>query len=35
MPPAPKVFKTSHRVRFSDLDPYNHMTALMRSSSAP
>jgi acyl-CoA thioester hydrolase len=23
--PAPLVFKTSHRIRFSDLDPYNHM----------
>jgi acyl-CoA thioester hydrolase len=26
MPTAPKIFKTNHRIRFSDLDPYNHMT---------
>jgi acyl-CoA thioester hydrolase len=26
MPPAPIVFETKHGVRFSDLDPYNHMT---------
>ena len=26
MPPAPVVFKTKHRIRFSDLDPYNHMS---------
>ncbi len=26
MSTAPRVFKTSHRIRFSDLDPYNHMT---------
>jgi acyl-CoA thioester hydrolase len=26
MSPAPKVFTTNHRIRFSDLDPYNHMT---------
>ena len=23
--PSPIVFKTAHRVQFSDLDPYNHM----------
>jgi len=23
---TPLVFKTTHRIRFSDLDPYNHMT---------
>jgi len=26
MPPAPLVFKTTHRIRFSDLDLYNHVT---------
>jgi len=26
MPPAPIVFKTSHRIRFSDLDLYGHMS---------
>jgi acyl-CoA thioester hydrolase len=26
MPPTPIVFKTTHGIRFSDLDPYNHMT---------
>lgn len=26
MPTVPKVFKTNHRIKFSDLDPYNHMT---------
>jgi acyl-CoA thioester hydrolase len=26
MPPAPIVFKTTHRIRFSDLDPYGHMS---------
>jgi len=26
MPPVPIVFKTKHRIRFSDLDPYNHMS---------
>jgi acyl-CoA thioester hydrolase len=26
MPAMPIVFKTTHEVRFSDLDPYNHMT---------
>jgi acyl-CoA thioester hydrolase len=26
MPTTPIVFKTAHRIRFSDLDPYNHMT---------
>jgi acyl-CoA thioester hydrolase len=26
MPKTPIVFKTTHRIRFSDLDPYNHMT---------
>jgi acyl-CoA thioester hydrolase len=26
MSPAPIVFKTKHRIRFSDLDPYNHMS---------
>jgi len=26
MSTPPRVFKTSHRIRFSDLDPYNHMT---------
>jgi len=26
MPTTPIVFKTTHRIRFSDLDPYNHMT---------
>jgi acyl-CoA thioester hydrolase len=26
MPPTPIVFRTTHRIRFSDLDPYNHMT---------
>jgi len=25
VPQAPIVFKTSHQIRFSDLDPYNHM----------
>ena len=25
MPKSPIVFKTTHRIRFSDLDPYNHM----------
>jgi acyl-CoA thioester hydrolase len=24
--PAPIVFRSAHRVRFSDLDPYNHMS---------
>jgi acyl-CoA thioester hydrolase len=24
--PAPLVFETKHRIRFSDLDPYNHMS---------
>jgi acyl-CoA thioester hydrolase len=24
--PKPIVFKTTHRIRFSDLDPYNHMS---------
>jgi acyl-CoA thioester hydrolase len=24
--PAPLVFRTQHRIRFSDLDPYNHMS---------
>ena len=26
MSPAPIIFKTKHRIRFSDLDPYNHMS---------
>jgi acyl-CoA thioester hydrolase len=26
MATAPIVFKTTHAIRFSDLDPYNHMT---------
>jgi acyl-CoA thioester hydrolase len=26
MSTTPIVFKTTHRIRFSDLDPYNHMT---------
>ena len=26
MSTAPIVFKTTHRIRFSDLDPYNHMS---------
>ena len=26
MPKAPIVFKTTHRIRFSDLDPYNHVS---------
>jgi acyl-CoA thioester hydrolase len=26
MPPSPIVFKTNHRIRFSDLDLYNHMS---------
>jgi acyl-CoA thioester hydrolase len=26
MPPTPIVFRTTHRVRFSDLDTYDHMT---------
>ena len=26
MPTTPIVFKTTHRIRFSDLDPFNHMT---------
>ena len=26
MPMTPIVFKSSHRIQFSDLDPYNHMT---------
>jgi acyl-CoA thioester hydrolase len=26
MPPTPIVFKTTHAIRFSDLDLYNHMT---------
>ena len=26
MPPAPITFKTRHRVRFSELDLYNHMS---------
>lgn len=25
MPKAPVVFTTTHRVKFSDLDPYNHL----------
>lgn len=25
MPPTPIVFATTHRVQFSDLDPYNHV----------
>jgi acyl-CoA thioester hydrolase len=25
MPRTPIVFRTTHRIRFSDLDPYNHM----------
>jgi acyl-CoA thioester hydrolase len=24
--PAPIVFRSTHRIRFSDLDPYNHMS---------
>src|SRR5262249_50307015 len=24
--PTPITFKTTHRIRFSDLDPYNHLT---------
>jgi acyl-CoA thioester hydrolase len=24
--PTPIVFKSAHRIRFSDLDPYNHMS---------
>ena len=26
MSKSPIVFKTTHRIRFSDLDPYNHVT---------
>jgi acyl-CoA thioester hydrolase len=26
MPRTPIVFKSTHRIRFSDLDPYNHMS---------
>lgn len=26
MSPAPIVFKSTHRIRFSDLDPYNHVS---------
>lgn len=26
MPPTPIVFRTVHRIRFSDLDPYNHVS---------
>jgi acyl-CoA thioester hydrolase len=26
MPPEPIIFRTRHRVRFSVLDPYNHMS---------
>ena len=26
MSPVPIVFETKHRIRFSDLDPYNHMS---------
>jgi len=26
MPPAPIVFKTTHEIKFSDLDFFNHMT---------
>lgn len=26
MSPEPIMFKTKHRIRFSDLDPYNHMS---------
>jgi acyl-CoA thioester hydrolase len=25
MPKAPIIFKSTHRIQFSDLDPYNHM----------
>jgi acyl-CoA thioester hydrolase len=27
MATVPKVFRTNHRIKFSDLDPYNHMTS--------
>lgn len=26
MPPVPIVFRTTHRIRFSELDPYNHVS---------
>ena len=26
MPPTPIVFKTTHRIRFSELDPYDHVS---------
>jgi acyl-CoA thioester hydrolase len=26
LPNAPIVFKTTHRIRFSELDPYNHLS---------
>ena len=32
MAAAPIVFRTTHRIRFSDLDPYNHMSTARYAS---
>jgi acyl-CoA thioester hydrolase len=32
MPPSPIVFRTTHRIRFSDLDLYNHMSTARYAS---
>jgi len=32
MAPTPVIFKSTHRVKFSDLDPYNHLRTALYSS---
>ncbi len=32
MPKAPVVYQSKHRIKFSDLDPYNHMRTAVYSS---